>query len=473
MKSYKLITLVILFTLALGACAPAATPTAPPAQPTQPAAQPTTPPSQPTEAAAPATQPPAEPTKAPEPPTAAPETKPVVVSVWTSDLKAVQMAADAYTKETGKKVIVQEIARDVLQEKEKTELTSKTGSVDVLWVPSEWVAELAEGGLLEPLDDYMTNTDLRQPDQSDWASPGSVEAYKYKGKAYGLPVSMDTLFLYYRKDLIPDPPQDWDTFLKVAQEQTKDGRYGTTVFGKVPESAAWDFINYFWSFGGTLIDDTFHPQINSKEGVAAMTYFSDLLRKYKVVPPGVTTYEYPEVLAAFQQDKVAMAVQWNAAYQSFADPQQSPLIYDKFAVTTIPGMKMPDGSIFRKSIGHVWGFVLNSSSTNKDEAYNFLVYLTSKDGLKFFPDNADSKNVNSKAILTDPTNLKNHPEYQYLSDSFKNMSLWPNTTTTSQIILELAQEASAALSGTKTPQQAMDDAQKNVDDMMKKAGYYQ
>jgi len=445
----------------LGACTPAATPAPVDEQPAQP---------QPTQAGQ-AAQP--QPTQAPAQPTNPPEAKPVVVSVWTSDLQAVQLAAEAYTKETGKPVVVQEIARDVLQEKEKTELTSKAGSIDILWVPSEWVAELAEGGLLEPLESYMANGNLRQPDQSDWASPGSVEAYKYKDSSYGFPVSMDTLFLYYRKDLIPNPPQDWDEFLRIAQEQTNGQRFGTTVFGKVPESCAWDFVNYFWSFGGVLVDENFHPQLNSKEGVAALTYFTDLLQKHQVTPPGVTTYEYPEVLAAFQQDKVAMAVQWNAAYQSFADPEQSPLIHDKFAVATIPGMKMPDGSIHRKSIGHVWGFVMNSSSTNKEEAYNFLVYLTSKDGLKFFPDNADSKNVNSKAILNDPAMLKNHPEYQYLSASFENMSLWPNTTTTSQIILELAQQASAALSGTKSPQEAMDDAQENVDDMMKNAGYYQ
>jgi multiple sugar transport system substrate-binding protein len=449
MNSKKLLIGFMVGVFLLSACAPAVTPA--PAEVTAPAAPAT-------EAVA---------------PTEAAPAKPVNVSVWTNDLKAVQMCADYYTKKTGKPVEVTEIARDVLQEKEKTELTSKTGAIDILYVPSEWLAELAEGGLVEPLDQYMANSALNQPDQADWASPGSVAAYNYKGSQYGFPVSTDTLFLYYRTDLIKDPPQTWDEFLKIAQEQTNGTRYGATIFGKLPESISWDFINYFWGAGAELLDSSFHPTVNTPEGVKGLTFFTDLLNKYKVVPPGSATYEYPEVLAAFQQDKAAMVLQWNAAYQSFADCSQSPLICDKFAVTVVPGQLQSDGSINRRNIGHVWGFVMNSASTNKEESYNFLTTLTGKECLQFFPDNADSKNVNSVAVLSDPATLKAHPEYQYVKDALKYTTLWPTTLATSQLILTLAQEASAALAQTKTPQQAMDDAQKAINDLMIQAGYYQ
>lgn len=289
----------------------------------------------------------------------------IVVSVWVTDAEAVKMAAQAYEEETGKKVVVEEIAREILEEKEKTELTSKMGGYDILLVPSEWIAELAEGGLLEPLDSYMANSDLRQPDQGDWVSPGSIAAYNYKDMLYGFPISMDTLFLFYRTDLIQKPPETWDEFLQIAQELTTDQRFGTTIFGKLPQSIAWDFINYFWGFGGNLLDENFHPTVNSPEGVVGLTFFTDLLNKYQVVPPGVPTYEYPEVLVAFQQDKAAMVLQWNAAYSDFADQGKSPLIYDKFDVTVVPGMKQADGTISRRVIGHVWGFSMNASSKSK------------------------------------------------------------------------------------------------------------
>jgi len=406
------------------------------------------------------------------PPTKAPPPKPITVAVWVTDAPAVRKAAEAYEQQTGGKVIVEEIAREVIREKQVTALTAATGAYDVLWVPSEWIAELAEGGFLQPLDELMANSNLPQPNKDDWASPGGVEAYRYKAKLYGFPVSMDTEFLFYRTDLISKPPETWDEYLEVAQKFTKDDMYGTTLFGKLPESISWDFINYFWSFGGVLFDENFHPHVNSPEGVAALTYYVDLLQKYKVVPPGVPTYEYPEVLTAFQQGKSAMCIQWNAAYGDFASQEKSPLIYDKFAVARLPGYKMPDGSIHRSVIGHVWGFVLDAHSKNTEDAYRFLVYLTGKDGLKYFPTDGASINVNSKAVLTDPEMVKAHPEFPFLNDVFADMSLWPNATVTHDMILALATEASAALTGIKTPQQAMDDANAAIDALMKKAGYY-
>ncbi len=437
MKVRKLLTTALVLTVVsvLAGCAPAATPT-------------------------------------PVPPTPIPPPKPITVSVWVTDAPAVQKAAEAYERETGGKVTVEEIAREPLREKEVTALMAKTGAYDVLWVPSEWIAELAEGGFLQPLDELMANSNLPQPDKADWASPGAVESYKYKGKLYGFPVSMDAIFMYYRTDLIDEPPDTWEEYLEVAKKFTKDDMYGTTLFGKLPESISWDFINYFLSFGGVLFDEDFHPQVNSEEGVAALTYFVDLLQKHEVVPPGVPTYEYPEVLAAFQQSKVAMCLQWNAAHGDFASEEKSPLIYDKFVATTLPGRKMPDGSINRKTIGHVWGFVMDANSKNTEDAYRFLVYLTGKEGLKYFPTDGASINVNSKAVLTDPEMVKAHPEFPLLNEVFKDMQLWPNATTTHDVILALATEASAALVGTKTPQQAMDDANAAMDELMKKAGYY-
>jgi multiple sugar transport system substrate-binding protein len=404
--------------------------------------------------------------------TPVPPPEPITVAVWVTDAPAVRKAAEAYEQETGGQVIVEEIAREPLREKEVTALMAKTGAYDVLWVPSEWIAELAEGGFLHPLDELMADANLPQPDQADWASPGAVESYKYKGKLYGFPVSMDTQFLYYRTDLIEKPPETWDEYLEVAKELTTDDMYGTALFGKLPESIAWDFMAYFWSFGGVLFDETFHPQVNSPEGVEALTYFVDLLLKHEVVPPGVPTYEYPEVLAAFQQGTIAMCIQWNAAYGDFASEEKSPLIYDKFAVTPLPGYTMPDGSVNRKVGGHVWGFVADANSKNIEGAYRFLVYLTGKEGLKYFPTDGASINVNSKAVLTDPAMVEAHPEFPLLNEVLKDMQLWPNATVTHDLILALSTEASAALAGTKTPQQAMDDANAAIDELMKSAGYY-
>jgi maltose-binding protein MalE len=47
---------------------------------------------------------------------------------------------------------------------------------------------------------------------------------KYKGKLYGFPVSMDTEFLYYRKDLITIAPETWNEYLARRKHNASQGR---------------------------------------------------------------------------------------------------------------------------------------------------------------------------------------------------------------------------------------------------------
>ncbi len=418
----------------------------------------------------------------------------ITVAVWDINEPEVRATAEDFNKQWGQElgitVRVESIAREVLREKEGTALMAKTGAYDIVYVPSEWIAELAEGGLLESLDEYIANPTLPfHSDKNDWASPGMVEGYKYKGKLYGLPIYSDTVLLFYRTDLFkqygivdaegnPKPPETWEEYLEDAKKLTidtdSDGKidiYGGTIYGKLPESIAWDYINYLWSFNAEILDENYYPIINNKEGVDSLQYFVNLHRLHKVVPPGSPTYEYPEVDMAFKEGKAAMVIHWNAAYRGFLDPAQSPKIQDKWAATVLPGRLMPDGTILRKTIGHVWGFAMDASSKNKKEAYTALVYFTGKEGIMNWAQGPMGILGNSKAVLADSQIFAAHPEASLLDEAFKYVQLWPNTTITHDIILAIALEASEALAGTKTPQEALDDCATKIDKLTKKAGY--
>ena len=75
--------------------------------------------------------------------------------------------------------------------------------------------------------------------------------------------------------------------------------YGA-VIGAKPDEAMWDFMFYLYSFGGDVLDKDNKPIINNEAGVAALTFYTNLLRKEKVVPPDVNTYGYNEILTAYK-----------------------------------------------------------------------------------------------------------------------------------------------------------------------------
>ena len=43
-----------------------------------------------------------------------------------------------------------------------------------------------------------------------------IQTATYKGKLYGAPDNSNTELLWYRKDLVPTPPQTWDQMIAMA-----------------------------------------------------------------------------------------------------------------------------------------------------------------------------------------------------------------------------------------------------------------
>ncbi|MGH3342986.1 MAG: extracellular solute-binding protein, partial [Carbonactinosporaceae bacterium] len=81
-------------------------------------------------------------------------------------------------------------------------LQAKSGKFDLLFTDVIWTAEFAAQGWIEPLDES------RYP--LDDMLEGAVKTGYYGGKLYALPYTSNGGLLFYRKDLVDQPPQTWD-----------------------------------------------------------------------------------------------------------------------------------------------------------------------------------------------------------------------------------------------------------------------
>ena len=88
--------------------------------------------------------------------------------------------------------------------------------------------------------------------------------------------------MLYRKDLLEAKgiavPQTWDEYLAAAKALNNPPEIYGAVIGAKPDEALWDFMFYLYSFGGEILDENFKPIINNEKGVAALTFYADLLR---------------------------------------------------------------------------------------------------------------------------------------------------------------------------------------------------
>ncbi len=188
---------------------------------------------------------------------------------------------------------------------------------DMMRIVIEEYQGLAARGVFLDLTPYIerdkNNTDFAR--QWDDYIDIVLDAFKYKGRMYGMPIDWNDAIIFYNEKLfdeagIPYPDEHWDNdeFLSIAKKLTKvssGGRvdqYGYLITGDWFDSIApWVF-----SFGGNILsDDWSEVEINSPEGIAAIQWLHDLVREHKVSPPRTALQEMGAA-QMFMTGRVAM-----------------------------------------------------------------------------------------------------------------------------------------------------------------------
>ena len=122
--------------------------------------------------------------------------------------------------------------------------------------------------------------------------PQILNRFTVNGKLYAIP--RDTApyaCVYYNKKLfdearVPYPTDDWNVYdlLEKAKSLTKVDKEGRVIqYGFY----TWAWSNFIYAFGGGLVDNVNNPAkctLDSKESLAGLEFYSDLINKYKVHP---------------------------------------------------------------------------------------------------------------------------------------------------------------------------------------------
>jgi len=463
-NKWFIIVAVFVILAQLVACAPQAAPTKAPEAPK--AEVPTEAP----KAAAPTEAAPAAP--------AAEKLAPIVVACWSGPEhdNLVKVAAE-YEKKTGNKVTVEEIARESYFDKLTTTFVAKGSDYDVAYVSSDWPPAWIKADALKDLDQFINDPKVVDKNFNVKVYEPAINTFRFDGKTYAFPSEGDTAWMFYRKDLLEAKaikvPETWDEYLAAAKQLNNPPEMYGAVIGAKPDEALWDFMHYLFSFGGDVLDKDNKPIINNEAGVAALTFYTDLLRKEKVVPPDVNTYGYNEILTNLQEGKVAMGVEWMAATQTLTDCKQSPKVCkdDKplLGYAFIPGYKAPDGKVVHGTGGSSWGWVIPSGSKNGAAAYKFIEWLTGHEGGKMWALNGGIPS--NQEALSDPEVAAKIPQFKMLGEVMPIRHLVPSTTVTSDMVTAINEAVVASVTGTKEPKAAMDECAAKMTEMLQKAGY--
>lgn len=267
----------------------------------------------------------------------------------------------------------------------------QTGAYDILSVVPAWFGDFVAQGMLEPLgpfiDQYMNQADL------DDYHPFYHELLHYGGQVYGLFDDGDVIILYYRKDLFEDaanqeafkerfgydlaPPVDWVQFDDISAFFTEkgDSNFWGSASQRAPGQVYGWFSEEFRNRGGRFFDEeTMDATLDSEAGAATLTR---MLESNELMPPGIETWGFIEVLNAWLSGQLAMiGGTWPpiGRWSEGTTAEQLDWVPETQVAGKVGYAVMPLGHSL-----HNAGFSLgvSTNSANKEAAYLFAQWLTS------------------------------------------------------------------------------------------------
>jgi len=318
--------------------------------------------------------------------------------------------------------------------------------IDIIWVP-----ELADQGALARLDETMSDFSTL----SEQMLPGPLSTNFFNGNYYGLPLDTNTRVLAYSKAVfsaagIEKAPTTIDEFL-AACEKIKALGNDTYCFAD-GGTYAWASNPWIWSFGGDITD----PEItkatgyyNSAATVAAYNFLKDGIDK-GYINPSMRGGSF-DTWGAFSQNKVAMIFEgpWFPPYFDKQFPEV------KYGLALIPA---GDGG----SVSVVGGedIVMFQQSTKKEAAAEFMRYMLSEDvQLKW----AGQGQVPVLKSAIDSDIIKNHAFFGVFLEQLKTAKARTPHPLWSKMEEITTNVGNAILNGTVVTQAALDEAAAKID----------
>lgn len=258
--------------------------------------------------------------------------------------------------------------------RDKTLLAQGSGGYDVVLYDVIWPAEYATNNIVLDVTDRIT------PEMDKGILPGAWTTVEYNGHRYGLPWILDTKYLYYNKDIlskagISSPPKTWAELAEQAKIIKDKGILENPIAWSWAQAEAviCDYTTLVSAYGGKFLDDGGKPVFQTDGGLDALEYMVQTM-KDGITNPNSKEFLEEDVRRVFQNGEAAFALNWTYMYNLANDPKQSK-VAGHVGIEPAPGVK---GKSEVSAVNGSMGLGITSTSKHPDEAWKYIVYMTSQ-----------------------------------------------------------------------------------------------
>ncbi len=374
------------------------------------------------------------------------EGKTLTVSVDSGYKDYINEIKDTFEKENDVKIKL--VEKDMFDQLESLALDGPAGKgPDVMMAAYDRIGALGQQG-------HLAEVKLGNESAYDETDKAQVT---YDGKIYGEPAVIETLVLYYNKDLVDTAPA---TF-KDLENLSKDSRFAfESEAGKnTGFLAKWTDFYYSYGliagYGGYVFgDDGPDPSdigLNNAGAVEGISYATDWFQN--VWPKGMQDIKSAGDFASqqFMSNKTAAIIDGPWQAQTYKENNIN------YGVAKIPTLN--NGQPYQP-FGGGKGWVVSNYAKNKDLSQKWLDYVTNQENQEKFFEMVNEIPANQQARET--AKAKNDELTTAVIEQYETAQAMPNIPEMGEVWTGAENLMFDAASGSKTPKESADEAVKTI-----------
>lgn len=362
---------------------------------------------------------------------------------------------DGFEQASGIRVVAQSIPNDadVAHQFFLTALEGGDSGFDVLVADVVWVREFARAGWIPDISEWFRPEALRR---DFLEGPASVAIAG--GRTFAVPWFVDVGLLYRRTDLVPDAPRTWD-----ALEAAAAGAGGFVWQGRQYEGLTCVACEVIHGHGGEMLRDG-RVLLDTPPARAALGTMNGWLQS-GVSPRSVVSMAEEEARRVFQDGRAALMRNWPYAW-GLLEAADSP-VRGRVAVSPIPTLSGEPG---HGTLGG-WHLAVNAnvSPDRRAAAASLIAHLTSPEANEVLAVHY-GRNPARRSVYRSARLLEEAPFIAGLLEAVERAKPRPATPYYGLLADTLQAELSAAVTGLRTPAEALGRAQRQADRITLQSG---
>jgi len=395
-------------------------------------------------------------------------TGPVTIHILTMDQAGLkpaeidQIVTDFEAQNPDIKVVMEYVGYDYVHDKIVTGMAANPPAYDAAMIDVIWPDEFIKSGYLLDVTDRVTS------DMKTNMFPAAWNGVTRNGKIYGMPWLMDVKYFMYNKDIlqkagISAPPATWEELVAQAKTIKEKGlsEYPIIWSWNQKEGVVCDFTVLLFGNGGAFLDANGKPVFNNEKGVQVLTWMKQTIDDGLSNPSSVSSDENA-VETDFLAGKSAFAVNWLFQYSDSNDSTKSQIVGQAdFAPMPVYAAGAAAG-IKGASVDGSSSFAIMATTPYADQTWKFLTYLASNEvqtkySAEMLPVwqndfQGDSLTKLEAATANNPVTVPAFLAQFPFANERPTVAYYNEGSAALQLAIQ------EALTGVKTPQQALDDA---------------